>query len=129
VAASCAVRVASGGNKIILIDRILSLPYKAYPTAIKNHGNSQTLSIGRAASGADRHFAAPADSSRESISLDAGWRFTKGNSPDVESNQLSYSAIKAWILPTGNPFTTNAPAVRPDAEPAANISFAPPECV
>jgi beta-galactosidase len=66
-------------------------------------------------------------SPRERVSLDDGWRFIKGDSPDVETNELNYSAIKAWLLPTGNPFTTNVPAVRPDGEPATNISFAQPD--
>jgi beta-galactosidase len=68
-------------------------------------------------------FAAPADSPRERISLDAGWRFLKADAPDAGTN-LNYSAIKAWLLPLGNPFTTNAPAARPDGEPAGSISFA-----
>jgi beta-galactosidase len=62
---------------------------------------------------------------RERLSLDEGWRFIKADSTDAGTN-LNYSAIRAWILPAGNPFTTNAPAVRPDGEPAANISFALP---
>jgi beta-galactosidase len=66
-------------------------------------------------------------SPRERISLDDGWRFVKGDSPDVGTDELSYPAIKAWLLPTGNPFTTNAPAVRPEGEPATNISFAQPD--
>jgi beta-galactosidase len=70
-------------------------------------------------------FAAPADSPRERISLDANWRFIKGDAPEGGTN-LNYSAIRAWILPTGNPFSTNAPAAWPDGEPGGNISFAQP---
>ncbi|HEY3762784.1 MAG TPA: beta-galactosidase GalB [Verrucomicrobiae bacterium] len=66
-----------------------------------------------------------ADSPRERISLDADWRFIKADSPDVSSNQLSYHVIRDWLLPTGNPFTTNAPATRPDGEPGGtNYLFA-----
>ena len=68
-------------------------------------------------------FAAPADSPRQRISLDANWRFLKGDSPDAGTG-LNYRDISAWILPTGNPFTTNAPAPWPDTEPGGNISFA-----
>lgn len=74
-------------------------------------------------------FAAGADlqSPREKISLDDGWRFVKADSPDVATNQLSYPAIREWLLPTGNPFTTNAPAVKPDGEPGGtNYLFAQP---
>ena len=60
---------------------------------------------------------------RERVSIDDGWRFIKADSPDVGTN-LNYAAIKAWLLPTGNPFTTNKPAVRPDGDPATNILFA-----
>ena len=70
-------------------------------------------------------FADNADSPRARISLDAGWRFFKGDAPEAGTN-LNYKAIRNWILPTGNPFTTNAPAVRPDDPPAMGISFASP---
>ncbi len=68
-------------------------------------------------------FAADANSPRERISLDAGWRFFKGDAPEGGTN-LNYAAIRDWILPTANPFTTNAPVARPDEEPVAGISFA-----
>jgi len=68
-------------------------------------------------------FADTADSPRERISLDAGWRFFKGDVPEAGTN-LNYTVIRDWILPTGNPFTTNAPAVRPEDPPATGISFA-----
>lgn len=68
-------------------------------------------------------LATPADSPRERISVDADWRFFKGDAPEGGTN-LNYNAIKDWILPTANPFTTNAPVVRPEGEPAADLSFA-----
>ena len=68
-------------------------------------------------------FPAAADAPRERISLNNGWRFSKADAADPGTN-LNYPALRAWILPTGNPFTTNAPALRPDSEPSGNISFA-----
>jgi beta-galactosidase len=70
-------------------------------------------------------FAAPADSPRERISLDANWRFIKGDAPEAGTN-LNYAAISQWDLPTGNPFTTNAPAARPEGQPGGALSFAQP---
>ena len=59
------------------------------------------------------------------ISLDAGWRFNKGDADGTGTN-LSYANIKAWVLPTGNSFRTTNPFVRPDGEPAADVAFAQP---
>jgi len=71
-------------------------------------------------------FNTTAETTRVRESLDAGWRFTKGDPAEGATN-LDYAAIKAWLLPAGNPFTTNAPAVRPEGEPGGgNISFAQP---
>src|ERR1035438_3051253 len=69
------------------------------------------------------NFAATADSPRERISLDAGWRFIKADSPDVGTN-LTDAAIARLDLATGNAFTTNAPAAWPDGNPGGDISFA-----
>ena len=69
------------------------------------------------------NFAAPADSPRERISLDAGWRFIKGDAPDAGAN-LNDAAIARLDLATGNAFTTNAPAAWPDGNPGGDISFA-----
>jgi beta-galactosidase len=71
-------------------------------------------------------FAASPDSPRERILLDDGWRFIKADAADAGTN-LNYSAIKAWVLPAGNPFTSKVPAVRPDGEPVTNLSFAQPD--
>ena len=70
-------------------------------------------------------FAARANPPRERVSLNANWRFIKGDAPEGGPN-LSYTAIRAWILPTGNAFSTNAPAPWPDGEPGGVISFAQP---
>ena len=67
--------------------------------------------------------AASIDSPRERISLDAGWRFYKGETPDVGTN-LTYPALRAWLLPARNSFTANPSAPRPSVNPAENISFA-----
>ena len=67
-------------------------------------------------------FAAVADAPRERICLNNGWRFSKTDAADAGTN-LSYSALRAWILPTGNAFTINAPTLRPASEPAGNISL------
>jgi len=67
--------------------------------------------------------AAPADSPRERISLNAGWRFYKGETPDAGTN-LTYLALRAWLLPAMNSFVANPPAPRPAVNPAENISFA-----
>jgi beta-galactosidase len=69
------------------------------------------------------NFAATADSPRERISLDAGWRFIKADSPDTGTN-LTDAAIARLDLATGNAFTTNAPAAWPDGNPGGDISFA-----
>ena len=40
---------------------------------------------------------------RERVSLNAGWRFSKGD-PQWMSPQLDYSSIRAWLLPSSAPF-------------------------
>ena len=70
-------------------------------------------------------FAAGADSPRERLSLNDGWRFTKGDAADAGTN-LNYASLRPWILPTGNPLTTQVPAARPESEPAGDISLAQP---
>ncbi|MGA3265592.1 MAG: beta-galactosidase GalB [Verrucomicrobiota bacterium] len=70
-------------------------------------------------------FAATPDSPRERLSLDANWRFIKGDAPEAGMN-LDYAAIRGWILPTGNSFTTNAPAAQPEGEPGDDVSFTRP---
>ena len=67
--------------------------------------------------------AASIDSPRERISLDAGWRFYKGETPDAGTN-LTYPALRAWLLPAMNSFVANPLAPRPAVNPAENIPFA-----
>jgi len=91
---------------------------------------------------------APAQlSPRQRISINNEWRFTKGDPADARD--LSYdirpavrqrgntdpdkvpdppqtkNVIKAWILPSGNDFTTDATkkAVRPEGDPGGNVSY------
>lgn len=62
--------------------------------------------------------------SRERISLNKGWRFAKNDPPGAPAD-LSYDAIKKWILPTGNAFIA-APArrySRPEGNPPGDISY------
>ncbi|HYW69849.1 MAG TPA: beta-galactosidase GalB [Pyrinomonadaceae bacterium] len=63
---------------------------------------------------------------RERISLDADWRFQKGD-PAGSDGQLAYEKLKPWVMATGNEFVMNAGAAkpaRPDGNPAANVSYA-----
>ena len=70
-------------------------------------------------------FNAMAENLRVRESLDADWRFLKGDAADGGTN-LSYANARAWLLPLANPFTTNKPAVRPDGNFGDGISFAQP---
>ena len=58
-------------------------------------------------------------------SLDAGWRFIKADAADGGAS-LNYAAAKPWLLPTANPFTTNAPAAGPEGNFGDGVSFAQP---
>ncbi len=68
-------------------------------------------------------FAAQPTPPRERLSLNDSWHFTKGDSPEAGTN-LSYAALRPWILPTGNSFSDNPTSKRPAGEPVENISFA-----
>jgi beta-galactosidase len=62
----------------------------------------------------------------ERISLDAGWRFEKGDPAEAEG-KLNYTAIKPWVEASGGAFTTNAAAAaksKPEGDPGGEISFA-----
>jgi len=69
---------------------------------------------------------APA-ATRERLSLDADWRFAKGDPAGVEG-KLSYTAIKPWVNSTGAAFTTNAAlAVKPQGDPpGGDVAYAQP---
>ena len=71
-------------------------------------------------------FAAEPASPRENLSLNAGWRFIKGD-PDDVTNQLEYANIKNWVEATGAEFTTNADLIakkKPEGNPGGDISYA-----
>ena len=64
---------------------------------------------------------------RERVSLDAGWRFERGDAPDA-GGRLSYDALKPWILPAGDDLLDVA-AARPQPPAGGapeNVSFALP---
>jgi beta-galactosidase len=65
-------------------------------------------------------------SPRARISLNAAWRFHKGDPANAEG-QLAYEKIKAWVIVTSNEFVTSPDAAkpaRPEGNPGANISYA-----
>src|SRR5882724_380622 len=46
--------------------------------------------------------AAETDLPRERVSLNAGWRFYKGD-PQWMSPQLDYASVRAWLVPSSAP--------------------------
>jgi len=66
-----------------------------------------------------------AEAPRERVSIDAGWRFAKGD-PDGTGDRLAYAKMKAWLLPSGNDFmaATFARATRPEGDPGEAVSYA-----
>src|SRR6266513_3983641 len=56
---------------------------------------------------------------RERISLNANWRFQKGDPPGTEG-RLAYEKIKDWAIATGNEFALTSGAKKPD-RPAGNL--------
>jgi beta-galactosidase len=62
---------------------------------------------------------------RERLSFDANWYFTKGDPAGV-GIELSYTNIKAWVLPTGNEFTTYTPGKRPEGNLGADVAYIQP---
>lgn len=70
-------------------------------------------------------FCVEAISPRERISINDGWRFTKGDSPDAGDN-LNYAKIKDWVKMTGAELTTNQ-VTKPEGDfPVTNISYTEP---
>lgn len=70
-----------------------------------------------------------AESPRERISLNEGWRFQLGESPDA-GESLQYAKLKDWLLPTSAGFTTNAVLLAkkvPAGNPAESVTYASPE--
>lgn len=86
-------------------------------------------------------FAVPAGADdvtagRESITIDSGWRFTRGD-PDRAAKSLRYDVLpgesgdtarillKPWILPTANPFIRDTADhyVRPPGDPGSDLAY------
>jgi beta-galactosidase len=65
---------------------------------------------------------AAAASVRERLSLNADWRFQKGDPAGTEG-QLAYEKIKEWVKATGNEYVVGDGASRP-ARPAGNLGEA-----
>jgi beta-galactosidase len=62
----------------------------------------------------------------ERLSLNAGWRFSKGD-PAQDAGKLDYPAIKNWVAASGSRFTANAEAAakaKPEGDPGGDISCA-----
>ena len=69
-----------------------------------------------------------ADVQRERISLDADWRFQKGDPAGAEG-RLAYDKIKPWVNATGNEFARGPDSPkpkRPEGELGGDISYAQP---
>ncbi|PTY03247.1 beta-galactosidase [Opitutaceae bacterium EW11] len=62
---------------------------------------------------------------RERISLNADWRFLKGEPADL-SPLLGYSSVKAWVIPSGNAFRKSPSAAPAGAMPGADAAPARP---
>src|SRR3954468_2350984 len=53
------------------------------------------------------------DAPRERVSLDADWRFQKGDPAGTEG-RLAYEKIKNWVTATGNEFVLSSGVAGPD---------------
>lgn len=74
--------------------------------------------VGVAIAGAGRTAAAEV---RDRLSFNAGWRFTKG---DPAGADLSYAAMKPYLLATGAPFARdNPPPSRPASNPGEDVAY------
>jgi len=64
---------------------------------------------------------------RKRQSINESWKFTRNDPPNT--NGLAYSAIKSWVLPTGNRFLKDASrqVERPSGNLGVDVSYAQPE--
>jgi beta-galactosidase len=70
--------------------------------------------------------AAGTASSRERLSLNADWRFTKGD-PAGSEGKLSYETLKPWLLATGAELSiSSTPPPRPDGNPGSDVAYTQP---
>jgi hypothetical protein len=74
--------------------------------------------------------ASPADdalSSRERISFNREWLFTKGD-PDGSEGKLKYDFIKPWLIASGSDLSINTPPVsRPNGNLGADVPYTQPD--
>lgn len=63
---------------------------------------------------------------RERIPLNANWRFQKGDPANV-GDQLSYSKLKDWLLPTSNAFRTEKAETPSGRPPGEDVAYAQPQ--
>ena len=69
---------------------------------------------------------ATAEPVRERLSLDADWRFTKGD-PEGTGEELRYKNIKPWVNSTGNEFVKDGqPVPRPKGNLGEDVAYAQP---
>ncbi len=62
-------------------------------------------------------------SPRQRLPFNSDWRFQKGDPADVE-NQLAYTKLRDWILPTANEFVQAAEkATTPSGDPGGGVSY------
>jgi beta-galactosidase len=70
--------------------------------------------------------AAGTGSSRERLSLNADWRFVKGD-PAGSEGKLSYETLKPWLLTTGAELSVSStPPSRPDGNPGSDVAYTQP---
>jgi beta-galactosidase len=70
--------------------------------------------------------AAGTPSSRERLSLNADWRFIKGD-PAGSEGKLSYETLKPWLLATGPELSLNATAPsRAEGNPGSEVAYTQP---
>ncbi|HYG21419.1 MAG TPA: beta-galactosidase GalB [Verrucomicrobiae bacterium] len=63
---------------------------------------------------------------REKLLFNSNWRFIQGD-PEGAGTNLSYAAIRPWMMATGGELSTNAAAVRPEGNPGADVSYTQPD--
>jgi beta-galactosidase len=69
-----------------------------------------------------------AESGRERVSFNAGWKFFKGDDPDA-GESLAYERVKQWMLPTGDHLLNYRPPqpIAPPARPMWWLKFSKPD--
>jgi len=70
-------------------------------------------------------FATAASSPRERVLFNDHWRFTKDD-PVGTGEELNYTNLAKWIVPTGAEFSTNPPVARPEGNPGGDVPCTQP---